>query len=59
MGFEVLRLGFPVSKTIKNGISICISSDTLRFLIIGTGILRKIGLENGIEIPSSGPSKKP
>ena len=32
------------------------SSDTLGFLIIGTGILRKIRLVNGIEIPPSGPS---
>ena len=32
------------------------SSDTLGFLIIGTGILRKTRLGNGIEIPPSGPS---
>ena len=32
------------------------SSDTLGFLIIGTGILSKIWLGNGIETTPSGPS---
>ena len=50
MGFELLGLGFAISKTLENGNGIYISSDTLGFLIIGTGILRKIRLENGLEI---------
>ena len=42
------------------GMGFIFSSDTLGFLIIETGILRKIWLGNGIETPSppspSGPS---
>ena len=59
MGFELLGLEFAISKTLENGNGIYISSDTLGFLIIGTGILRKIRLENGLETsppPLSGPS---
>ena len=55
MRFELLGLGFAVSKTIENGngiyISRIFSSDTMGFLIIGTGILRKIQLGNGVETP--------
>ena len=56
MGFELLGLGLAVSKTIGNGNGFIFSSDTLGFLIIGTGILRKTRLGNGIEILPSGPS---
>ena len=37
------------------GMGFLFSSDTLEFLIIGTGILRKIRLGNGIETPLQGP----
>ena len=55
MRFELLGLVFAASKTIENGngiyISWIFSSDTMGFLIIGTGILRKIQLENGVKTP--------
>ena len=55
MRFELLGLVFAASKTIENGngtyISWIFSSDTLGFLITGTGILRKIQQENGVETP--------
>ena len=38
------------------GMGFIFSSDTLGFLIIGTGILRKIRLGNGIKSPLSGSS---
>ena len=56
MGFQLLGLGFAVSKTIENGMEFIFSSDTLGFLINETGILRKIWLGNGIETAASGPS---
>ena len=55
MGFELLGLGFAVSKTIENGNGFIVSSDTLGFLITGTGILRKIRLGNWIETPPPPP----
>ena len=56
MGFELLGLEFAVSKTIENENGIIFSSDILGFLIIGTGILRKFRLGNGIETPPPPPS---
>ena len=58
MGFELLGLGFAVSKTIEMGLGFIFSSDTLGFVIIGTGILRKIRLGNEIKTPRSWSSQE-
>ena len=55
MGFELLGLGYAVSKTIENGNRIYIFIFLFYFLIIGTRILRKIRLGNGIETPFQSP----
>ena len=44
-------------KQWKMGMRFIFSSNTLTFLIIGTGILRKIRLGNGIKTPSRALNK--